>query len=250
MVRQPGKPGVVHRVWKRFAGAVRWAARRQKQQAPGLGPAAIPTPGSPAAEGSQSLAPGASLLGTPGHLSGPESLSSAGMQSPFDVGADSLGFSATADSSGGSSFALQTPSSMATAASPARRLLPLYRHTMLRLRTTSFEAVAAEAVAAAEQRRLEEVIMESGGEQPQTSGGPVGGAGASSDGGGSCGGGASLEPPLGEAQQLGATQRQLDVQLAQRFYPMLTPSGCTRQLPITPQEAAGIYTGVCTSTVQ
>lgn len=167
------------------------------------------------------------------------------MQSPFDVGADSLGFSAIADGSGGSSFALQSPSSLAAPASPARRLLPLYRHTMLRLRTTSFEAVAAEAVAAAEQRRLRDLTMEAGGEQPRSYGGPVAGAGASSDGGGSCGGGASLEPPRssGEAQQLGAAERQLDVRLAQRFYPMLTPSGCTRQLPITPQEATGIYTG-------
>ncbi|GAB4819117.1 hypothetical protein N2152v2_006163 [Parachlorella kessleri] len=122
----------------------------------------------------------------------------------------------------------------------SRSLLPMYRHTMLRLRSGAFSSAASDAVSHWEQQQQQDGrlagLEEAEGDR-DTATTPTLQADSLTPPPSSPGGHQSLDG------QQGVVRQDVKIKLTQRYLPMLTPSGCARELPVTPQEAAAIYTG-------
>ena len=131
----------------------------------------------------------------------------------------------------------QGPTEPAGRAAPPRKLLPFYRQSMLRLRTGLSHGIAEAAARVLEQRqrqrqRQQQPVEAQVGEEAEEGEAEHRRAPAAPDSPSAGGAG-------GEEQEAEGVR----IRLAQRYHPMLTPSGCAAKLPITPQEAASIYTG-------
>lgn len=163
--------------------------------------------------------------------------------SPFatDSGGGTPGGSSHGGGSGGGSGSAFSPGWPPAGPGEARLVpLPVYHHTRLRLRSSKLLAV------------LEDAGPEEGDSQPQGGGAGAAAEGAAaaaapqgqqgSGGGSGCLWGSSAAGPASTGVRGGWAEGPV-LKMSRRVMPILTPSGCAKELRITPQEAAAIYTG-------
>ncbi len=230
---------MARRAWRRLVAVVRKVSVRSLQSATGQeAPKGNSGQQLTATQPQLQLAEPPVMSEEPGALarSGPAMTASGGLPtpatsliSPFATNADSLEPGTGSpdsspelprDSPSSSFHSAAKKSTVRSGGSPA--LMPLYRHTMLRLRTGAFERIAGAATSSLKQGEEEQEAHQGSGMAPSQG---------------------LAELASHDSASVGALGQGVQIRLAQRYHPMLTPSGCAMQLPISPQEAADIYTG-------